>query len=292
MIDFSRLNGLIDTDLMAETNILCAGVGGAASLIKNLARIGLGKVTIVDPDTISNTNPATQGYGIHQEWLFKVFALAEDIEAINPACAVTAHPYKIEELIQSGTIDPNDFDVILAMTDSFSVQAYLNKIAVASGVDTIFAAAYYQAQAVEVTGTFKDTVAAGGGCHRCHTFPRFKAYANGFKATEDAGSHIFQAEYLNALLGNLISSLIHARAGSKLGNPALARNFIKRPLIISRIDPTYQAGAGEAFENISSDYASFTGLHWPCDLPEEFVCPDCGNTASGNEAPTLTPGIF
>jgi hypothetical protein len=285
MIDPSRLTGLIDTDLMADTNILCAGVGGAASLTKNLSRIGLGKATIVDPDTVSNTNPATQGYGLHQEGFPKAFALKNDIAAINPACEVIAYPSKIETLIQSGRIDPSEYNVILAMTDSFPVQAYLNKVAVASGVDTVFAAAYYNAQGVEVTGTFKDTVEAGGGCHRCHTFPRFKAYADGFQPIEGAGSHIFQAEYLNGILGNLTLSLLHERAGSGLGNPVLARSFIKRPLVISRIDPTYQAGAGEAFENTPSEYASFTGVHWPCDLPENFTCPDCGNTASGNKTP-------
>ncbi|MBL4806480.1 MAG: ThiF family adenylyltransferase [Rhodobacteraceae bacterium] len=278
MINYERYEGLIDQGVMAKASILCVGAGGAANLYRNLARAGVGKLALVDHDDISATNPATQAFGSHQIGKKKVAALVEDIARINPNCDVTAHPIKIQNLMPEPAFKLQDYDLILAMTDNFMVQAALNRIACKRGIDALFAAAYYNGAAVEVTGSFRCSIEAGCGCHRCNTYLRYKAYADGFKPTRNAGSHIFQAEYLNALLGNMVVSLLHDNAGSELGNPHLAQRFLASPLIVSRLNPTYAAQENEAFSCIPADQATFTTRHWPRDLPPGFVCADCGTT--------------
>lgn len=276
MINFERHSGLIDHDLMAASSVLCVGAGGASGLCKNLARAGIGKLTLVDHDEIAEQNPATQAFGAYQVGQLKVRALADEISLINPDCKVEPFAEKIQTCIANSAVNISDYNLVLAMTDDFLVQGYLNRIACKTNTDILLAAAYYDAEAVEITGTFADTIEAGNGCHRCHTYPRYKAYAEGFQATSGAGSHIFQAEYLNAMLGNLTVSLLHERASSAMGNPKLAKNFIQSPMIISRLNPEYNAGPEEAFSDVEAEHSSFTTKHWERHLPPEFVCADCG----------------
>ncbi len=286
MIDFKRLDGLIDLEVMRGASIAGIGAGGAASLYVNLARLGIGKLTICDFDTVSATNPATQAYGVHETGRYKVHALADQIAAINPECKVTPIVGKVESLRADHAARMFGCDLVLAMTDDFMVQAGLNRIACKRKIDMIFAGGYPNGSAVEIVGTFRDAVEAGRGCQRCYTFPRYQAFANGYQDPAKINSQIFQAELRNALLGHLIVSLLHMRAGSSLGNPNLARRFIKNPLLITRIDPAYAAAGDEAFADTPQGFGLFTSRQWPRDLPPGFVCADCGaspDAATGSD---------
>ncbi len=276
MIDFKRLDGLIDPDVMPHASIAGIGAGGAASLYPNLARLGIGKLVLCDFDVVSETNPATQAYGAHETGRYKVHALADQIAAINPECKVTPIVGKVQSLRADNMTRVFDCSLALAMTDDFMVQAWLNREACARKIDMVFAGGYPSGAAVEIVGTFQDAIAAGRGCQRCYTFQRYQAFANGYQEPPSINSQIFQAELRNALLGHLIVSLLHLRAGSALGNPELARRFIEDPLLITRIDPAYAAASDEAFSDTPESFELFTSRQWPRDLPPGFVCADCG----------------
>ena len=279
MIDFSRHNGLIDREVMNGALIAGVGAGGAANLYRNLARIGIGTLILVDPDKVSDTNPATQAYGLHQSGQYKVEALAQDIHDINPACKVSIAKRKVETLSSKEMEVIQSSDLLLGMTDSFMAQVYLNRLAVRNGTDAIFAGAYGGAMAIEITGSFVDTITHGGGCHRCHLFVRYQQQATNPEPTKSKSSHIFQAEYLNVFLGNLIVSHLHLQARSALGNPELAQIFAANPLIISRLNPAFEAFENGAFEDTPQGFQSFTTRHWPREVPPGYVCPDCGATS-------------
>lgn len=288
-IDFQRHRGIVDHDILKHSSITCIGIGGAASLCRNLARMGIGEINVIDHDHVSATNPATQAYGMHQVGELKAKALRDDIIKINPECMITAVIGKVQHLDQNVRDQVFSADLMLAMTDDFEVQAYLNRIACIYNTDTLFAASYLNAAAVEVTGTLNASRKCGYGCHRCFTYTRYLAYANGHQNAVSPGSHVFQAEYLNAILGNLSVAILHDQQGSLLGNTSLARLFTREPLIISRLDPEFSADSGEAFADTPPANRIFTTRHWHRNVPDDYICADCGVTSVPNQGTSTRP---
>ncbi|MEO1798544.1 MAG: ThiF family adenylyltransferase [Pseudomonadota bacterium] len=278
-INFERHEGLLDRRLLSCTRIAVVGVGGAAGLVKDLARLGVGTLHLVDFDYVSNTNPATQSFGAHQHGEWKVEALADDLARINPEVRVVAHGRHVEALTAREWEMIARFDLILAMTDSPAAQLLLNRFALQTGIDTLFAAAYPGASATEITGTFSDSPA---GCHLCLAWPRYEALAGGHRREKRIPSHVFQASFLNAQLGLLVISLLHHRAGSALGNPGLAERFLRSPLIVTRLDterfPT-------EFGETARDQNLFACKQFGPQRPAFVHCPHCGA-----RPPALTPG--
>src|SRR5262249_38262436 len=163
-------------------------------------------------DRVALTNPATQAHDHADRGKLKTDALAERLLRINPEARITSIGKRFQDL----TVDERDqlwtSDLILAMTDHFHTQALINTEAVAyAQAPVIFANCYIGCGAVEVTGTLPQTVASGGGCHRCHVKPRYDAYETGFQNPTNIASHALAADYLNALIGNLVLGCLHAQ---------------------------------------------------------------------------------
>ncbi len=90
----------------------CVGIAGAGGLGSNiaiaLARVGVGRLIIVDFDLVEPSNLNRQQYFIDQIGLPKVTALEENLRRINPGVRVEAHqkrvtPENIQELF--GEVD-------------------------------------------------------------------------------------------------------------------------------------------------------------------------------------------
>ena len=70
-----------------------AGVGGLGSAVAvALARVGVGRLVIVDFDVVEPSNLNRQQYFIDQIGLPKVAALAANLQRINPYVTVESHP--------------------------------------------------------------------------------------------------------------------------------------------------------------------------------------------------------
>ncbi len=288
-VDYSRHEGLLDRTLLANTHIACIGVGGASGLVQSLTRCGIHHWTLIDFDRVSASNPATQSYELFDYGNAKCEALAQRLLHIEPHVRVMpiTKPYEHLDVAEHMTLW--DADVVLAMTDDFKTQARINADAIAHGVDAIFAICYVGCEAVEVTASFTDTIAADGGCHRCHTKARYDAYADGFENPVEIASYALAADYLNALLGNIVLGRLHAAAGSNLPIAELGRDFAAKPCLFSRITPGFGARDGEAFAR--SARLPFTTTLWPLDTPEGFRCPDCGTRGSvAVHRPLAIPG--
>ncbi len=95
MIEFSRTERLIGSDALNKiqnTNVIIFGLGGVGSYVAEaLARSGVGKMTIVDKDTVDITNINRQLYALHSTVGEEKTQVAKKrIEDINPKCQVTA----------------------------------------------------------------------------------------------------------------------------------------------------------------------------------------------------------
>ncbi|MBQ8766630.1 MAG: tRNA threonylcarbamoyladenosine dehydratase [Clostridia bacterium] len=94
MIEFSRTERLIGTEnleRLKKSNIIIFGLGGVGSYVAEaLARCGVGKMTVVDKDTVDITNINRQLYALHSTvGRNKADVAKERILDINPDCEVT-----------------------------------------------------------------------------------------------------------------------------------------------------------------------------------------------------------
>lgn len=94
-MEFSRAERLIGKDNLKKiknANIIVFGLGGVGSYVAEaLARSGVGKMTVVDKDTIDITNINRQLYALHSTiGKNKADVARERILDINPECQVTS----------------------------------------------------------------------------------------------------------------------------------------------------------------------------------------------------------
>lgn len=93
-----------------------AGLGGLGSAIANaLARIGVGKLILVDFDVVEPSNLNRQQYFIHQIGMPKVEALQKNISLINPYVKIEPvqekiDPSNIERIFQKAEVVVEAFD--------------------------------------------------------------------------------------------------------------------------------------------------------------------------------------
>ena len=94
MNEFSRTERLIDIEnleKLKKSNIIIFGLGGVGSYVAEaLARSGVGRMTVVDKDTVDITNINRQLYALHSTiGKAKADVAKERILDINPDCQVT-----------------------------------------------------------------------------------------------------------------------------------------------------------------------------------------------------------
>ncbi len=95
MVEFSRTERLIGTvalEKLKNSNIIVFGLGGVGSYtVEALARSGIGRLTLVDKDTVDITNINRQLYALQSTIGKEKTAVAKErISDINPNCEVTA----------------------------------------------------------------------------------------------------------------------------------------------------------------------------------------------------------
>lgn len=118
---------------LKRASVLVVGAGGLGSpVLLYLAAAGVGRIGVIDADTVSLSN--LQRQVIHTDARIdmpKVFSAEVAVRALNPH--VELRPYN---RTLSADIAPElfaDYDLILDGTDTFGVRAMVNRAAVAAG---------------------------------------------------------------------------------------------------------------------------------------------------------------
>ena len=120
-----------------------AGIGGLGSHVAMaLARIGVGKLLIVDFDVVEPSNLNRQAFGVDQIGQVKVEALRENIKRANPYVKVEAHQARLTEgntprIFREVDVLVEAFDVPEAkvmLVNSFSKKYPEKPIVMASGL--------------------------------------------------------------------------------------------------------------------------------------------------------------
>ena len=122
----ARLYGQKALDNFQQSNVCVIGVGGVGSwIVESLVRSGIGKITMIDPDEVSESNINRQLVALDNTiGQGKAEVLKERVEQINPDCQVAI----IEDLLKPDNVRDyisTDFDYVVDAIDSARSKAAL-----------------------------------------------------------------------------------------------------------------------------------------------------------------------
>lgn len=212
---FSKVKSLYP-DRVLDKVIVCIGTGGARSFLENCARSGFRNFILVDKDTVSSTNIATQGVFISEIGKKKVDAIRERILDINPNAHVICVDRFLDDYMSDeefkGYLDifsnrrPTDY-LILGCTDNFEAQKRSSMLALKYGIPYLAAMMYEGGAAAELIFTYPGGVTES--CPRCLLRDRFEKYEHGFQNDVDSSAcPIFATERMNATKGYIALMLL------------------------------------------------------------------------------------
>ncbi len=94
--------GADTTEILSRKHVMILGIGGVGSYAAEaVARAGVGRITLVDNDTVGLTNINRQLCALHSTvGKYKSDVMADRIRDINPACQVTSLPRLYSEEVK------------------------------------------------------------------------------------------------------------------------------------------------------------------------------------------------
>lgn len=117
---------------LINSNVLVVGLGGVGGIAAEMiARAGVGKMTIVDADTVDPTNRNRQIPALHStEGVLKTDVLRQRLLDINPDLELTVIPEYFRDDLTHRVLDENRFDYALDCIDTLSPKVFFIKACV------------------------------------------------------------------------------------------------------------------------------------------------------------------
>lgn len=121
------LIGKEKTERLAQAHVLVVGLGGVgAYAAEMICRAGVGKMTIVDADTVQLTNINRQLPALHSTvGREKAEVLAERFRDINPQIELTVLPVFLKDENIPELLDSAHYDFVVDAIDTLSPKCYL-----------------------------------------------------------------------------------------------------------------------------------------------------------------------
>ena len=280
---------------MKRKVLVCIGCGGTRQFIEEMARSGVVNFVLIDGDTVSATNIATQQAYVSEIGLNKAEAIKRRILDINPKAKVNVAPYFLDdftsdedfETLVGKTLIKRPKDVLICgCTDSFMAQVRSASLALKYGTPYLAAQLYRQGMGAEIF--FSLPGVTNSSCPRCAMNSRYEAYANGFKndVTSD-GTPIFATTRVNSLKGQIaLMFMLYHEDENCIYNDMLDK-VSDRNFIMIKMSPLADEELGiDVFreaENTESELCFFDNTVWIPQIPNDGkegrpLCPMCGGT--------------
>ncbi len=181
---FQRSSGILSETLKLRT-VFVVGLGSGGSYVATqLARVGVGRMHILDPETVETANIARTTYSVHDIGVSKVSALAKQLLNINPSIEIIQHQseladlghQKLQEIIAES-------DLILPLTDDPKAQSVLNHFSYFYRKPALFASIYRGANGGEIILSIPGETP----CYQCATSQR-RSVGDGVEVEVDYGT--------------------------------------------------------------------------------------------------------
>lgn len=295
---FQKVKGLYPEHVLDKVLII-VGAGGARSAIINFARCGFRNYILIEADTVSPSNIATQAVHISEMGKKKGEVIRDEILDVNPnACVVCVDRFLDDDMTDEefkGYMDlfpdkkATDY-LIFGCTDNFEAQKRSSLLALKYGTPYIAAMMYKAGAAAELIFTYPGVTES---CPRCLLGSRFEKYENGFENDVDSSAcTIFATERMNALKGYIVLMLLmyHEDPGNPFNDMLDAvknRNFVQ-----IRLAPNLQDVLGiGVFDRVFAGAERYTFMDETVWIPQKpdhpsngyDTCRLCGGTGHLDE---------
>lgn len=211
---FSKVDNLLP-EAVRQKVIVCVGAGGAREFLANMARNGFKNFIIIEHDTVSETNVATQAVYVDEIGRSKVEVIKEEILNINPDAKVVCVDKFLDENMPDEEFKsymdnfknkkPTDY-LILGCTDNFAAQERSAALALKYGTPYLAAMMYKGGVGAELIFTYPGVTPS---CPRCLLRHRYEQYENGFKNDVDSSScSYFATSVMNAYKGYIAMMIL------------------------------------------------------------------------------------
>jgi adenylyltransferase/sulfurtransferase len=153
--------GLAGQEKLAAARVLVVGAGGLGSpILAYLAAAGVGRIGIVDDDTVDVTNLQRQIlYDTADLGRPKAATAAERLHAQNPQIALDAYPVRLDASNARALV--RAYDVVVDGTDTFAARYLINDACVLEGKPDVYGSIFRFDGQVSIFGL------PGGPCYRC-----------------------------------------------------------------------------------------------------------------------------
>jgi molybdopterin/thiamine biosynthesis adenylyltransferase len=248
-LDFRRIQSAVDVEQLRRSHVLGFGAGGAANLYTCLARSGVGRFTLVDPETVAPENLVRQDYTRLDIGQHKVASLAFQLRQIDPDISVTPLPLDFTTLTDEiCSYHLRDVDLITSATDSFAMQRRANELALMLGISCIMPGIYFGGLGGEVFFWIE-----GLPCYRCVLARRYEAQERAKARGESLdpssdGTTIWEDSFIDVIAGMLALGLLTRGADNRYGRLIERpgdRNYLK-----VKLDPDYTLGGKDVVREL------------------------------------------
>ena len=160
---YSRLKliGWWDQQKLTDARILVVGAGALGNeVLKNLALIGIGKITLIDFDTIENSNLSRSVlFRASDAGKLKADVAAAAVRDLNPDVCVETIPGNV--LVEIGLGMVREMDLVIACLDNRESRLWVNRMCWKVGTPWI------DGGIQEINGVAKVFVPPDGACYEC-----------------------------------------------------------------------------------------------------------------------------
>jgi molybdopterin/thiamine biosynthesis adenylyltransferase len=236
----SRTTGIVSPNFRKKV-IAAVGVGAGSYMIEKITRLSPGLVKICDPDRVEVANLSRTAYTYKdaQAGKFKVDALADRLNQVNPFVRVDCYPHKLDELTLK---ERREFfggvDLIIAGTDDFHCQALCNEMATLLAIPAVFIGIHVGGNGGRIAWYLPDVTP----CYRCIAHERFAAAAAGEKEVNLTAAHgsVIDTQFIDMIAAKVAVAILDR------GNDSASGRFFSimknRHEVVCRCSPEYEWG--------------------------------------------------
>ncbi len=222
---FSRNSGLLESSAQLQSGVIVCGCGSVGSLAAlELARSGVGRFLLIDPDLVAIENLCRHQCGLADVGRRKVEAVAERIRQINPRAVVETQPLPLERLDPARIAhfcEGSSDTLMLACADSRRADRHAARLAAALSLPFLAIGLWERAFAGEIFYSHPDQPMP---CYAC----AFDGLGEELTGRSETGRRFYsneaELEKLNFQPGIAIDIAYVVQVGLKLAIDLLNRN--------------------------------------------------------------------